>query len=89
MPLQKFPLSIGEVENIKKYREAVPTEPSSPGAVQLNVKLLDVIALAAKLETWAGGVVSAPPPLAAAVVPLVTFEIADVLGTSSLTLRAK
>ena len=56
--LQFSSVVIGEVEYLMSYTVAVPTSPSSPGAVQVNVRELVVAWLADKSIAALGGVTS-------------------------------
>ena len=76
---------IVDVEYRISYCEAVPEFPSSPGAVQAKVMLLDVGLLVRRSDTAAGGETS----LGCGVLPFATFDKPDQLGFSSDVLRAK
>ncbi len=67
------------------YWVAVPVLPSSPGAVQVSLRELEVGVSTARFATADGDVVSG----AGEVVPFGELEIADQLGVSSAVLMAK
>src|SRR5262245_2551742 len=76
---------IGLVARRMSYVVAVPVEPSSPGAVQESVAVVDVVPVTAS-EVMAAGPVGSG---AADVVPLGLFESALQFGTSSAVFIAK
>ena len=71
---------------LKSYDEAVPKEPSSPGAVQLREIEVGLEEVTLRLEMAAGGVLSM---YVAEVVAVTTFEIAEQFADSSQALMAK